>query len=79
MIRLRRVTPRVPLGRVYEIDLGEEGGSARRIVTRSPLSVLDPRLGVGDAWAVIDAANRAWDGSEGEWVSLHDPEVEPGP
>lgn len=71
MIRLRRVKSRFPVGRVYEVELRDSDGMIRRIITRSPLSVLDPKLGVGDAWAVIDAANRAWDGRSGEWVTLY--------
>lgn len=74
--RMRRVASRVPIGRVYELEIpGDQG--AERIVTRSPLSVLDPLLGVGDAWSLIDAANRAWDGERGEWVSLFDPGASP--
>lgn len=71
MIRLRRMRPRFPIGRLYEVEI-PNGAGADRVVTRSPLSVLDPRLGVGDAWALIDAANRAWNGSSGEWVTLYD-------
>src|SRR5690606_28141095 len=42
------------------------------VTTRTPVTLLDPLLGIGDAWSVIDAANRAWDGECGSWVSLYD-------
>ena len=32
--------------------------------------MIDPYLGVGDAWAVVRAADAAWDGTSGDWVSL---------
>lgn len=71
--RIRRVAPRFPIGRVYEVEIPSDQG-VERITTRSPLSVLDPLLGVGDAWCLIDAANRCWDSDDGEWVSLFEPE-----
>lgn len=71
MIRLRRIKPRVPIGRLYEVEV-PSGAGVDRVVTRSPLSVLEPRLGVGDGWALIDAANQMWSGSSGEWVTLYD-------
>lgn len=70
--RLRRVATRVPFGRAYEVEI-PWGEGVECVVTRSPLSVLDPLLGVGDAWSLIDAANRAWDGQRGEWVALFEP------
>ncbi|MDZ7734272.1 MAG: hypothetical protein U5R31_15405 [Acidimicrobiia bacterium] len=33
--------------------------------------VIENDLGVGDAWALIHAADMAWDGQRGEWVSLY--------
>jgi hypothetical protein len=71
MIRLRRIKPRFPIGRLYEVEIPNDAG-VDRVVTRSPLSILDPRVGVGEAWALIDAANRLWDGDSGEWVTLYD-------
>jgi len=69
--RIRRVAPRFPIGRVYELEI-LDNDAIKRITTWSPLSVLEPLLGVGDAWSLIDAANRAWDGEQGGWVSLFD-------
>lgn len=71
-LRMRRLPPRLPIGKLYEIEI-PAGGGIRRIVTRSPLSVLDSRLGTGDAWSLIVAANREWDGKQGGWVSLLPP------
>jgi hypothetical protein len=55
MIRLRRIKTRVPLSRLYELEVD---GQMRR--TRAPVSSLEDRLGVGDAWSVVDAADRRW-------------------
>ncbi|MEY2422460.1 MAG: hypothetical protein QOI95_2527 [Acidimicrobiaceae bacterium] len=63
-----RVVSRGRFGRFrYEIE-SPEG----RHVTRAPVTRLDPYLGVGDAWALVHAAQAAWDGAEGGWVSLTD-------
>jgi hypothetical protein len=51
----------------FEVDLPEG-----RHVTRAPVTLLDPYLGVGDAWALVHAAEGAWDGANGDWVSLTD-------
>lgn len=75
VIRIRRLpSTRVLRRRRYEVswsagELGEATGSK---VTTSPLGMLDPVLGVGDAWSVIDAADRAWDGRVGAWASLYE-------
>jgi hypothetical protein len=42
-------------------------------VTRDPVSVIEPYMGVGDAWALVAAANRAWSGDAGEWVTFDEP------
>lgn len=73
MIRVRRVRPKLPIGRAYEVEIQHEDGSTETQITRSPRSVLAPTLGVGDLWAVIDAADRNWDGSAGAWASLYEP------
>lgn len=67
--RLRRLKPRLPMGHLYEVELTTDVGLERHI-TRSPVSLLSPLLGVGDAWSLVDAANREWNGRVGEWVSL---------
>mgnify|MGYP000900400336 FL=1 len=61
--------PGTHVGRVYEIEVPTSDG-VDRVITRWPRSILDPLLGAGDAWSLIDAANRAWDGEPGDWVAL---------
>jgi hypothetical protein len=34
------------------------------------VTVIDPYIGVGDAWALVHAADEAWDGEVGDWVSM---------
>jgi hypothetical protein len=63
-----RVVSRGRFGR-FRFELESSEG---RQVTRTPVTLLDPYLGVGDAWALVHAAERAWDGAEGGWVSLTD-------
>ncbi len=72
MIRLRRLPSRFLRPRVYEIEFIDEGDSARnwRRVTSTPVNHMEPYLGVGDAWALVDAANDAWNGEVGDWVSM---------
>lgn len=41
-----------------------------QVITSAPMTKLDPWLGVGDAWALVHSADRAWDGQVGEWVTL---------
>lgn len=76
LIRVRRIPAR-GIGRLlnrnlYEIEYsypGEEGGVVYQ-VTDIPVTKIDKYLGVGDAWAVIHAADRAWDGEHGKWRAL---------
>jgi len=70
------VKPRLPLGKVYEVEVLSGEGSSERVVTRAPVSIAEARLGVGDAWALVAAANAAWNGKQGEWVSLYDPGID---
>lgn len=77
MIRLRRLPPRSVLRRkLYEVEFpsSTEGGVPSRKVTTTPVTRVDKFLGVGDAWALVHAADEAWDGESGTWVSLYDPE-----
>jgi hypothetical protein len=76
-VRIRRVTGRVPWWRVYEIALGGEDGSAdptgvvkvRRSIAVRRLESL-AHLGVGDAWAEIDEADRLWSRGDSAWVAV---------
>jgi len=42
-------------------------------ITSTPVTLIDPYLGVGDAWSVIKAADAAWTGGVGAWTSLYEP------
>lgn len=73
MIRLRRVPPRGILRRkLYEIELPPQSvsGASTREVTRTPVTRIEQTLGVGDAWTLVHAADDAWDGESGDWVTL---------
>ena len=75
MIRLRRLPRKGFLRRrLYEIEFPapDEGGSPIRRVTSTPVTAIDKLLGVGEAWALVHAADKAWDGQLGKWVTLHD-------
>jgi hypothetical protein len=73
VIRLRRIAPRGLLRRPrYEIEFPAAVPSdvPRREETSTPVTAIDPYVGVGDAWTLVHAANDAWDGQAGEWVDL---------
>ena len=70
-IRIRRVMRRLPWGRVYEVEIASGSEVVPRVkTTRVPVTMIDPYLGVGDAWALIDEADRRWDGRAGQWVTF---------
>jgi hypothetical protein len=72
MIRVRRVSLGRFRRRAYEVEFTELNAVVPTWtrVTRKPVTLIDPYLGVGDAWAVVKAADRAWDGQRGKWASL---------
>jgi hypothetical protein len=75
VIRIRRIKPRLWLGRVYEIETDpvDPSTSRQRRVTRAPVRLLGPLVGVGDAWSLRDAADRAWaEGNTGWAVEFED-------
>jgi hypothetical protein len=41
---------------------------AKRHITRTPNSILEPILGVGDAWSFVHEADRRWKGSNRGWA-----------
>ena len=74
MIRIRRL-PRRLLHRVkYEVeyrpDVRDQGWIK---VTAYPVFDLELVVGTGDAWAMIRAADDAWDGSTGRWATVLGP------
>jgi hypothetical protein len=69
VIRIRRVRTRVPLSRLYEVELSQRGSPNRALhVTRSPTSLLEATLGIGDAWSFVDEADRQWDAGNRGWA-----------
>lgn len=73
MIRLRRVPPRGLFRRKrYEIQFEAPSGDAEAWskFSTAPVVDIDPYLGVGDAWVLVHAADDAWNGESGEWVTL---------
>ncbi len=75
MIRLRRIPPTGLLRRRrYEIEFPavDQSSSPRREITSTPVTVIDRQVGVGEAWTLVHAADAAWDGQSGEWVTLLD-------
>jgi hypothetical protein len=75
MIRNRRLPPSLFRRRRYEVALIRDASSAPEWtrVTSTPVTLIDRHLGVGDAWSVVQAADDAWDGDVGEWVSFPPP------
>lgn len=71
MIRLRRVAPKGLLKRRrYEVEITSTDEAPVRRMTSTPVTLIDKHVGVGDAWALVHAADDDWDGEVGEWVSL---------
>jgi hypothetical protein len=71
MIRVRRLAPRAFRRRRYEVEFVDPDGRPQwSRVTRTPVTLIDRYLGVGDAWAVVKAADDAWTSGNGDWVNL---------
>jgi hypothetical protein len=73
MIRIRRCEPRGIFRRPrYEIELGND--STGTIIwlrqTSTPVTLVDPHVGIAEAWALINAADRAWDTGSRDWIFL---------
>lgn len=77
MIRIRRLRSKIPLSRLYEIELAPSGRSeaAERHVTRIPKALLEPILGVGDAWSFIQESDRQWVAGNHGWAVEFDEEA----
>lgn len=69
MIRIRRVESGLLRRRRYEVEFREDDDWKRR-VTRTPVTLLDEQLGVGDAWALVHAADETWENGDRSWVTL---------
>ena len=72
MIRVRRLPSQRFKRRWYEVQFIEPNtlGPKWSKKTRTPIAEMEQVLGVGDAWAVLRAADRAWNGGLGDWVTL---------
>ena len=71
MIRIRRCRPRGILRRPrYEIELIESRAISWRKETTAPVTVMDQRIGVGEAWALVHAADAAWEKGLEDWIHL---------
>lgn len=70
MIRIRRIKSHLPFSRTYEIELSPHGwpDMAQRHITRVPNSILEPVLGVGDAWSFVREADRQWKRGNRGWA-----------
>lgn len=75
MIRIRRLPGRLLARRRYEVELRPDADSPPEWtrVTSTPVKLIEPHLGVGDAWSVIRAADEAWDGKSGDWIAFPPP------
>ena len=76
-VRLRRLPNRGLLRkRVYEVEIpaARSPGEIERQKTSTPVVLIDKYLGVGDAWALVHAADKAWNGHTGKWVKLFNEE-----
>lgn len=70
MIRVRRVRQVVPIGRRYEVEYQPRDApySGWRHVTRAPVGLLEPIMGIGDAWSFVIEADRQWDRGSTGWA-----------
>lgn len=59
------------MGRAYEIETDpvDHSNLCQRRVTRAPVRMLTPLVGVGDAWSLRDAADRAWAEGKTGWAA----------
>lgn len=74
MIRMRRVAPGLLRRRRYEIEIPQADRTLPPLlkITSSPAGTLTHITGPGDAWVLVHAADEAWNGRDGRWVSLLD-------
>jgi hypothetical protein len=72
VIRLRRCPPKGFLRRPrYEVEFVDRGDTAAwRRQTTAPVTLIDPHMGVAEAWALVHAADAAWDRGSDEWIRL---------
>lgn len=74
MIRVRRLPKRRFRRPPYEVEYRPASAAQGwRKVTAYPVFDIEKIVGTGDAWALIEAADHAWDGSTGKWVTILGP------
>lgn len=69
MIYIRRIEAPWWQSRRYEVKV--EGGRVLPLARADAHKLLWDRVGIGDAWALIEAADRAWKSGEDRWVSMY--------
>lgn len=69
----------MPLFAPYEIEISRRGQAipVERLVTRAPMRLLQPILGVADAWYVVGEADKSW--KAGNYLHFVEFEDEPHP
>ena len=73
MIRIRRCQPKGVLRRrQYEVEFIElaHGGTRFKSRTTTPVTKIDQHVGVAEAWALVHAADKAWEEGSPDWISL---------
>lgn len=76
MIRLRRCEANGVLRRRrYQVEFvdANTGETVWQIETTTPVTTIDRHIGVGEAWALVHAADKAWDEGSSHWISLPGP------
>lgn len=70
MIRVRRRLSRLPFSRLYEVEIIPAGrvDLSEKHLTRAPNRVLEPILGLADAWSFVREADRQWERGNREWA-----------
>lgn len=79
MVRVRRLRPRIPIGKLYELEYRPNGDPDAGFhgITRSPVDYLAPVLGSAAAAAAVREADRQWDAGSTHWVREWDEDERP--
>jgi hypothetical protein len=79
VIRIRRRSSKIPFTRSYEVELSSPDSQEvpTRHLTKTPVRLLEPLLGVGDSWSFVEEADRQWSEGNRGWAVEFE-ESEPG-
>ena len=78
MIRVRCISRRWFPRPSYEVEYHPTvGGQGWHKVTAYPVFDIEKVVRTGDAWALIKAADQAWNGLTGDWVTMLEPGQRP--